>query len=160
MFCISLKSVKKRAFMLIIGIAAALLSVIIVSQSSADGVVSASAYSSASSHEKRIAFLRQYGWDVEEDPVSVEEIYIPSQFGDVYSQYNEIQLAQGYDLLPYAGRCVKKWVYAITNYPGYAQSEAFIRATILVSGDRIIGGDVCSVELDGFMHGFAYESKE
>ncbi len=160
MFCFSLKSAKKRLFMLTVGIVAALLCVIIVSECRSDNIVSVSAHSSASSHEQRIAFLYQFGWNVEEDPISVDEIYIPSQFGDVYTQYNEIQLAQGYDLLPYAGRCVKKWVYAVTNYPGYSKSEAYVRATILVCGNRIIGGDICSVELDGFMHGFAYESKD
>ena len=40
----------------------------------------------------------------------------------------------------------------IENYPGQAEG---VRANILVYKNKVIGGDVCSVELDGFMHGFA-----
>ena len=40
------------------------------------------------------------------------------------------------------------------NYPGYENKDGVIRANILVYDGRVIGGDVCSVELDGFMHGF------
>ena len=118
--------------------------------------VNAVSYPGGATQEERLQYLAQFGWSVHEEPVSVQEIFIPAQFGDVYNNYNAIQLAQGFDLLPYAGRSVKKWVYAVTNYPGYAQSEAYVQATLLVCQGIIIGGDICSVELDGFMHGFDY----
>ncbi len=113
---------------------------------------------SGDSSSERLDFIRQFGWEVEEDPVAVEDVIIPSQFGDVYENYNALQLQQGFDLLPYAGRVVKKWTYAVTNYPGYSDSSVYVRITLLVCQGIIIGGDVCSVELNGFMHGFAYES--
>lgn len=119
----------------------------------------ASPYVSGDTAAERKAFINGFGWEIEEDPVSVEDVVIPSQFGEVYENYNRLQKEQGYDLLPYAGRTVKKWTYAVTNYPGYAQSAVFVRLTLLVCHGVIIGGDVCSVELDGFMHGFAYETE-
>ena len=71
----------------------------------------------------------------------------------VFNAYNEIQLSQDYDLSAYKGFQVTKWVYRIVNYPGYADKDC-IQITLLVYNGYVIGGDVCSVELDGFMHGF------
>ena len=59
---------------------------------------------------------------------------------------------QGCDLSKYAGKRCKRYTYVIENYPGQAEG---VRANILVYKNKVIGGDVCSVELDGFMHGFA-----
>lgn len=159
MFCISLKSFRFRLLSVVCGVVIVALLYMIVHVDRSDVAVYSDLLYTASSHEERMNFLEQFGWNVEADPVAVEEVFIPMQFGDVYQNYNELQIKQGFDLLPYAGKSVKKWVYAVTNYPGYAQSQVYIRATILVYGDRIIGGDICSVELNGFMHGFDYESK-
>ncbi|MBE6811569.1 MAG: DUF4830 domain-containing protein [Ruminococcaceae bacterium] len=158
MFCFSFKSAKYRLVMLIFGGLLILLTVFTVRGTARDVAVGGSVYPRGATQEERLQYLEQFGWIVQEEPVSVQEIFIPAQFGDVYNNYNAIQLSQGFDLLPYAGRSVKKWVYAVTNYPGYAQSEAYVQATLLVCQGIIIGGDICSVELDGFMHGFDYLS--
>ncbi len=158
MYCFSLKNIKQRSAMIIIGIVLAVAVGMIVNGAARTLPASSQEFLSGSTASDRLAYLQSFGWNVKEDPVSVTDVLIPSQFGDVYTNYNAIQIAQGFDLTEYAGRTVKKWVYAVTNYPGYAQSEVYVRATLLVCNGRIIGGDVCSVELDGFMHGFAYES--
>jgi hypothetical protein len=105
---------------------------------------------SASTNEQRVTFLKSFQYTVNDDP-AVEEVTIPSEFGDVYQQYNKIQKAQGFDLTKYKGKRVKHYTYTITNYPGKADG---VRANLLVFEDRIIGGDVSSTELAGFMHGF------
>ena len=158
MFCFSLKGMKLRAFMAVVGIILVCIVCFFVRLSARSTPTSAPAYVSGMTHDDRVAFLQTYGWTVRDDPVEVADVMIPLQFGDVYTHYNAIQLAQGFDLQPFAGRSVKKWVYAVTDYPGYSQSEVFVRATLLVCQGQIIGGDVCSVELNGFMHGFAYEA--
>ena len=109
--------------------------------------------SKAGDAEERAAFIASFGWSVEEDPIDVRQVYIPEEFDDTYNAYNEIQLLQGYDLSSYKGFQVTKWVYRILNYPGYTEKDC-IQITLLVYNGYIIGGDVCSVELDGFMHGF------
>lgn len=103
-----------------------------------------------------LGFISSHGWEVSEEPDEVREVVIPAEFDDVYKNYNEIQLAQGYDLIDYAGERVKKWTYTINNYPGYIGEEC-IKINILVYDGIVIGGDVCSVRLDGFMHGFSKE---
>ncbi|NMP38305.1 MAG: DUF4830 domain-containing protein [Clostridiales bacterium] len=104
--------------------------------------------------QEREAFLAQFGWTVNPEPLEVTEIMIPAEFDEVYNEYNKIQLAQQFDLSKYCSKRVKRWTYEITNYPGYTAGSGCIRANLLVFDGQIIGGDVCSVELNGFMHGF------
>ncbi len=101
-----------------------------------------------------LSFISTFGWEVDEEPDEVREVIIPAEFDDVYNNYNAIQLKQGYDLQKYAGERVKRWTYTIKNYPEYIDQEC-IKINILVYKGEVIGGDVCSVRLDGFMHGFS-----
>ena len=61
------------------------------------------------------------------------------------------QRDQGFDLRKYAGKEVQRFQYVVTNYPNYPEG---IRANLLVFNGKIIGGDLCSLEFGGFMHGF------
>lgn len=111
-----------------------------------------------SSNEDRIAFLQSYGWIVEEEPYEIVEIIVPSEFDAVYTEYNKIQMEQGYNLLKYSGKRVKRYTYKVTNYPG--RSDDNIYANMLIYESRVIGGDISCVALAGFMHGFAYSDGE
>ena len=113
----------------------------------------------ASNASERTAFLSQFGWDIEEDPVEVAEVIIPAEFDRGYEKYNEIQKAQNLDLTPYAGKRAKRWTYNIKNYPGYEGDSGTVQANILVYEGAVIGGDICSTELDGFMQGFDFPTK-
>ena len=106
---------------------------------------------SAENNEQRIGYLKQFGWEVSEEPSEIVEVAIPTEFNEVYEKYNIIQKKQGFDLMPYRGKTVKRWTYDVTNYP---DNRPNVKANILVYDNKIIGGDICSLELDGFMHGF------
>ena len=95
----------------------------------------------ASNASERTAFLSQFGWDIEEDPVEVAEVIIPAEFDRGYEKYNEIQKAQNLDLTPYAGKRAKRWTYNIKNYPGYEGDSGTVQANILVYEGAVIGGD-------------------
>ena len=110
---------------------------------------------SAKTNEERISYLKTFGWNVEEEACEIVEVAIPSEFDDVYQQYNELQKKQNFDLEPYRGKRVKRYSYEVLNYPGETEN---IRANLLVYNDQIIGGDVCSLKLDGFMHGFRLDT--
>lgn len=109
----------------------------------------------AGNAEERIAFFSQFGWEISTDPLEVKEVVIPEEFDETYEQYNTLQKQQGLDLEKYKGKRVKSWSYEIKNYPGYENSDGVIHGNILVYNGIVIGGDICSVELDGFMTGFA-----
>lgn len=111
----------------------------------------------ASNAKERLSFISQFGWAVEEEPEEVREIVIPEEFDDVYLRYNELQKKQGLDLSKYCSKRVKRWTYIIKNYPGYSETDDCVRINLLVFDGCVIGGDVSSVELDGFMHTFAKE---
>lgn len=103
------------------------------------------------SNEKRLGFLKSYGWDVSQTPTETQEVRIPQEFNEVFTRYNELQKAQGFDLQAFAGKTAKRYVYAINNYPGGSQDHY---ATVLVHKNKIIGGDVTSTAEGGSMHGF------
>ena len=106
---------------------------------------------SAGTNTERINFLKEFGWETGEEPVEITEVIIPTEFNDTYENYNNIQKAQDLDLSKYKGKRVKCYTYEITNYP---EKDTEIHANMLVFNGMIIGGDVSSTELGGFMHGF------
>jgi len=108
-------------------------------------------YDGVKTEEDRIAFLRQFGWEVKGEPTKVAEVTIPSEFDKVFTGYNEIQKRQGLDLSEYKKKKVTRYTYEITNYEG---AEGVVYANILVYRNRVIGGDVCSADTTGFIHGF------
>ena len=152
MFVYSIKSKHIKVALLVIFVVATVISLYILSQDSQQTGKSGMSIK-ASTHEERMAFISQYGWEVDEEPVEVQEVIIPSEFDDTYTAYNEIQKDQGFDLSVYAGMRAKRWTYKIKNYAGYENKDC-IRVNILVYDGLVIGGDVCSIELDGFMHTF------
>ena len=105
-----------------------------------------------SSNEKRLGYIRSFGWTVEPEPLEVVEVTIPRTFNAVYRNYNALQKKQGFDLTDFRGCRVKRWTYRITNYPG---AEGEVRCNLLIYGNQVIGGDVSTVALNGFMQGLA-----
>ncbi len=109
-------------------------------------------YSGIKTDEDRVKFLAQFGITVEPTALSSEEIKIPDTFDKVYVGYNEIQRAQGLDLTKYKNKKVMRYTYRVTGYEGY---DGEVLANLIVCRDKVIGGDVCSSDVNGFVHGFA-----
>lgn len=103
---------------------------------------------------QRMAFLESFGWEFEAQEDEIVEVLIPKKLDAVYEKYNAIQKTQGCDLTRYGGKRCKRYTYVILNYPDHPEN---MRANILVYNNKIIGGDICSLELDGFMQGFAMD---
>jgi hypothetical protein len=159
MFVVSMSSSNlKKLFGVVFALAlVSLVAVFFVNSQSNVNIKKVSLYT-AETADDRLKFISDLGWIVDEEPVEVRQIAIPQEFDDVYSNYNEIQLSQGYDLTKYAGRSAKRWTYIIRNYPDVSSDEDYVRINLLVCDGKIIGGDVCSIKLDGFMHGFEKDS--
>ena len=68
-----------------------------------------------SDNSARVEYLRSYGWEVEKEPESIEEIVIPEEFSEVFEKYNAIQKEQGFDLEKQKGQRVKSYTYIVTN---------------------------------------------
>lgn len=100
--------------------------------------------------EDRLAYLSAYGWLVKEEPLAVEELAIPEEFGPEYTDYLSLQTQQGFDLTRYAGKTVKRYTYEILNYP---TGETGVQVSLLLYKNTVVGADVLSPALDGFIHG-------
>ena len=149
MFVVSVKTGKKRMILVLAALLAVLTALLAAAKllGTAHGADSLPA---GETNGERLAFLAGYGWEAEEEPVELREVVIPDEFDDVYLRYNEVQKAQGMDLLPYAGKTCSQWIYNVTNYP----SEEAVHASILVLDGKIIGGDLSSTEIDGSLCAF------
>ena len=102
------------------------------------------------SNEERIAFLEQFGWQVDATPVESTTVTIPREFDKVFAAYNELQRRQGLDLSTYSGKTVERYTYTVTNYENY---EGTVLANLLIYRGRVIGADICSADTAGFVHG-------
>lgn len=87
--------------------------------------------------------FRNMGYKPENEPAEVVRVVIPSQWDNVYNNYNELQKQGGFDLTPYKGKACIRYTYEIP--------DEFARGNVLVYDGKIIGGDVCSITLDGIM---------
>lgn len=103
-------------------------------------------------NQDRIAYLQGYGWEVSPEPIATEELLIPEEMDDSYTGYLALQSAQGFDLARYSGKRVKRYTYEIRNYP---TGETGVVANLLIYKKAVVGGEVLSQNLDGFLHGLA-----
>ncbi len=97
-----------------------------------------------STNALRLEYAQRLGYAVEETPTDIREIIIPQTFSDVYTRYNALQRQAGFDLTVYKGKPATVYAYLLKEDPD-------MRVNLIVCGDRIIGGDVSSVRLDGDM---------
>jgi len=116
----------------------------------ADGEISYR-YDKVKTASDAVEFLAQFGWEVNAEPIETKTVTVPSEFDKVFSAYNEIQKTHGLNLNKFKGKDVTRYTFAVTNYPGY---EGTVYANVLIYRNRVIGGDVCSADASGFVHGF------
>lgn len=100
-------------------------------------------------NEDRVAFLEGYGWQVKTDPLATQELIVPEEFDESYAEYLALQEEQGFDLKKYAGKRLKRYTYEITNYPS---GETGVQVNLLIYKNTVVGGEVLSAKLDGFLH--------
>ncbi len=130
------------------------VAILITSTAIADSVSRNSETKKASvgiTNEDRVNFLTANGWEIIANPIEIKDVVIPNEFDAVYTEYNNLQKKFGMDLSNYKGKTVKQYSYEIMNHPN--AESGLIVANILVYNGKIIGGDICNVKSNGFMHG-------
>lgn len=108
-------------------------------------------YDKVKSVEDAQKFLSQFGWEVDAATAKKVEVSMPAEFDKVFTGYNELQKRQGLDLSKYRNRQVTRYTFTVTNYKDY---EGTVLANVLVYRNRVIGGDICSADVTGFVVGF------
>lgn len=148
---------KRRSFIFLICAVLSIFLIFIADNVIPDGLLPVAARVSASDDMERAKFLLSYGWEVSTVPLEVVEVTIPKEFNEVYEKYNQLQISQGFDLAQYKGKAVTRYTYSIVNYPDGIEN---VRANVLVYKNRVIGGDICTLDIRGFMHSFEDSADE
>lgn len=94
-----------------------------------------------------VKYIKSLGWEVESQPLEISSIMIPQNFDEVHINYNKLQLEAGFDLSQFSGRLCIRNTFLIKNFEGAEN----VRINIIICDDKIIGGDISTVALDGFM---------
>lgn len=155
MFVYSVKTSKTGIAAVAFAVVAVVISIVMLFVSEKKPVTNDSAVNyRAENSAEREAFLSQFGWKISADPVEISEVIIPENFDDGYTEYAAMNKAQGLDLELYKGKRAKRWTYDVLNYPGLENMNGTVQANLLIYEGRVIGGDICSLEQGGFIHGF------
>ena len=154
MFVITMKKPKR---LLLFGVLAGILAVGLTVGLAVQALAPPPAGPHLPDNAARLAFCKERGILLEEEPLETVEVLIPQTFDAVYAQYQTLQQEQGFDLQPYQGKAVRRYSYRVTNYPGNSEN---IRCNLYLYEERLVAGDVCSVELNGFMHGLYCPKEE
>lgn len=96
-----------------------------------------------STNEDRVAYLESLGWTVDPEPVETLQFLLPETLEEPYLSYNQLQLAQGFDLSNYTGKQVTRYTYTVTNDPRCAQGvqvNLYICEEVPVAGDILCSG--------------------
>ena len=103
-----------------------------------------------STAEGRESFLNELGWEIDVDTEEYKSVVLPEALEGVMRDYNEMQLAQGYDLRKYLGQKCSQYTYQVTNYPDEGDT---VLVTLYIKGQHVIAGDIHTNSVTGFMHG-------
>lgn len=103
----------------------------------------------AADPDDRMAYLASLGWEADPESEETRTVRIPDCGEGAMADYNELMEKGGFDLSDYEGKTVDQYSYVLTNYPGTDQ-KVFV--TLYVYRGRVIGGDIHTAALDGFMH--------
>jgi hypothetical protein len=145
---------KKKIAMIGAGVVVAILALVLLFGGKDSAPTSSTV---VSGNDDRVQFLNNFGWEVATSPIQTSQVRIPADSSQVFERYNALQKLQGYDLSKYAGKTVMRYVYTVKNYPGATEP---VYATLLISGNQVIGGDITDTAATGLMQGFQQVDKE
>ncbi len=145
-----LKSLTKKKAVLILVALAIVLAIAVYLCGPKQGFVGIGELCDVQTPQGRAEYLASLGWEVDISSEEHSTVILPESFDGALSDYSALQSEQGFELCSYAGKECDKYSYIVTNYP--AQSST-VYAILFIKGGTVIGGDIHSVEIGGFLHG-------
>ena len=116
------------------------------------GAAAAPSPENVTDNEGRVAYLADWGWEVDPSAVETLDLVLPSS-GASYESYCALQAENGMDLHTYSGQRVKRYTYTVLNYPG---QEETVQANLYLCGDTVVAGDIIAPGTDGFIAALPY----
>ena len=148
MFVMTAKLDLKKILIILAAVAVLIIGLLVIFGGSKNSVTTGAA--TVSGNDARVSFLKALGWDINASPTQSSQVRIPQEQTALYQRYNDLQKSLGYDLSPYAGKSVMRYVYKVNNYPGATEP---VYATLLVYKNQVIGGDITDTSPKGVMQG-------
>ena len=150
MFVYSIRASSVKFFAFIFLMLALIVGVLVASQS--EVVFAASTrleidYGGIKDADDRVAFIEQFGIEIDDEPIEVKSFKMPKEFDRVILGYNELQKKQGLDLSKYERKKVTRYTYKVTNY----NYDGDVWANIFVYRNKIVAADISSADPDGFV---------
>lgn len=102
----------------------------------------------AKNNSDRVTFVENLGCVLLSNQPETKTVIIPEVFYDVYNNYNDMQKSAGYDLSLYKGCEVTIYTYQIKSQQNHTGESV---VNLMVYKDKIIGGDISSTALGGYM---------
>ncbi len=149
MVILTAKLSKPKLIGIVCAAAAVLIFIIVLANRGSAADLQETAGKKLETPESRVEFLTSAGYTVAQEPVRTQEVRIPEEFNEVYTQYNAIQQSQGFDLTKYQGKTIMQYVYQVENYPG--ESSEPVYATLLLYKNKLIGADLSRGGTEGFL---------
>lgn len=96
-----------------------------------------------STNAKRLEYISGLSAPETEEEYTEKLITVPTEFSDVYEQYNKLQKKAGFDLKKYSGENLVCYSYKFRLSDG--------AVNLLVYNGRIVGGDIADYSANGVM---------
>ncbi len=139
---------KKKAVAILCAIAVIIAAIILASPGSEERAAFSGGIRAENAEEVK-TYIESLGYETTGEATN-KEVVIPREFDEVYENYNEIQKECGFDLSGYKGSRATLYTYSLSGYPGCDEE---VLCDVLVCKGRVVGGNVYTLRLDGFMHG-------
>lgn len=102
------------------------------------------------------SYVEELGWVVEETPLGVQTLLVPEVLDESYEGYIQLQVSQGFTTLEeVTGEQVTQYRFRVLNHP---TGEEGVQVNILCYENTVIGGEVLSPQVGGFLHGLSMPS--
>lgn len=90
--------------------------------------------------------LHGFGWEVDSHFVETETFLLSSKLSE---SYLSLQQEAGFDLRDDMGEIISRYTFTVTNYP---TGEQGVLADLFLRDGQVIGGDIRTSGMNGFMH--------
>lgn len=95
-----------------------------------------------STNAERVQYISTLGVTLQNDNYERKDVVIPYEFGDVYENYNSLQIKSGFNLKAYCGKVVTVYTY-------FTDDEKSVH--LMIYKNKLIGGDISETRVNGEM---------
>lgn len=97
-----------------------------------------------------VTFIQDLGWEIDAVPSEITHVTLPESFDAVYETYSAVQVHSGFPFADFKGKNVTRYTYNVLNHKKSASDK--VVAGVFVYENTIIGAEISSGGMNGFMH--------